>query len=271
LFSFGFSDSEPNAVIEYREDDWSYHWVKTKTASLADILHSSDEVDMNDIRELLSDYESVFGPNAEARLQFDIYEDVDNGLVIALPVGQALKFESSEPGYQWLVSEALPDGYDGHIQFRQLDWGAGERAGQAGAVTPSDPGYFDAVIDDILRDCNKPGVSECVMVPDSREDYYYPGGNKVLKVAFVVSEVGYPEQYDFYSFAVRGRDDIAFRVYGRIHGRQDDLFTCVDDPQLEGCFNSAAAFTNLQNILAVSLSSTSRFYRPVPPMDLRIE
>lgn len=288
LFAHGFSENEPNPVIAYRQDEWDYKWVKTRSMSLAEVLSTSDQIDLDDMRELFYEYQSVFGADAESRMRFDIYEDIDNGLIIALPVGQNLEVNQTSDGYNILESHVPPNGWDGYIQFEQLSWGFVDETpsapvlsdsddgfvvdpGPSGPIWPGDPRYFDAMVADILADCNKPPDQECVMVPDTREEYEYPGDNKVLKVSFVTQETGYPARYDFYSFNVRGRDEVTFQVWGRIHAAENDIFNCVDDPELDGCYNSAAAFANLQTMLAVSLSTTSRFYKPAAPMMLRAE
>ncbi len=289
LFSFGVDASEANAIIEYEYNGWQHRWIKTKTVSLADVLRYSDSIDVNEIRKMLRDYANVFGPNAESKMNFDIYEDAINGLIIALPAGQKLVYESPQPGYNWLVSRAPPNGWDGHLQFEQLDWALpgssvpsipSVNRDEQGLVvtsdfnthvTPKDSGYFDAVIKDVLSECNRPGESVCELVPDSREDYFYPGENKVLKFVVVVRTSDGMIQYDNYSYAVRGRDDVAFRVYGRIHESPNDIYNCTVDNPIPSCRNSATALTNLNNILAVSLSSTSRYYSLEAPTDLRFE
>ena len=118
---------------------------------------------------------------------------------------------------------------------------------------------------------NVRGESSCVLIEGSREDYDYDYGNKVLNFAIEVQEDGYDPQYEHYSVAVRGRDNIAFQTYARFDWASNDIYACTEDPRQEGCTNSATAFTNLQQMLAVSMSTTSRFYRPMPPMNLRVE
>ncbi len=276
LFSFAFAEDEPNVVLEYSQGEWQYRWVKTKTMSLAEILETSDAVDLDAVRDLLDDNQQVFGRDAESRMRFDIYEDLDKGLIIALPVGQPLRFTEVTSDFSVLESyvdlrpDLDPEAWDGAIEFEQQRWGF-QIPGTNDFATPMDSRYFDAVVADILDDCNEPGVSECWMIEDSRQEFSYPGGNKVLNVGVVVAEVDSPIAYEFYTYAVRGQDDIAFEVHGVMYERPNDLFTCVDEDGIPDCVNSKPAFANLQTMLSVMLSTTSRHYRPTAPMNLSLD
>lgn len=281
LFSSGITASDSNPIVNYNLEGRAFEWIKTKTVSLPEVLHYTDTLDLNSIRDLLYEHQSVFGANAENRLQFDVYEDIGNGLVIAVPVGQKLRYEDG-----WLFSNAPREGRNGSIQYQMIDWGIEispparppapivDQSGQftmpdrpSGLVMPGDADYFAATILDVLSDCNEQADTVCDLIEDSKEEYDYPGGNKVLNFAIEVQEGDYAPHYNHYSIAVRGQDNIAFQTYAEILWAPNDIYNCTEDPQLQGCHNSATAFSNLQQILAVSMSSTSRFYRPQPIMD----
>ena len=67
---------------DYREIAYEgFVFVKTKTRTLAEILESSDDPEgLLDVFSMFEDYRVAY-----ETLQFDIYEDLENGLIIAMP------------------------------------------------------------------------------------------------------------------------------------------------------------------------------------------
>jgi hypothetical protein len=251
------SGPQRRTALNFNQNGWRYQYVLTKTRSLADLARTSD--DPGGVRRLLQIYGPVVGTDAETRLRFDIYQEVDRGLIIAVPAGQKLQFGSPQPGYTMRKSNAN-NGAD-YAQFEELrhtddkgrplpdEYGVLEASDGTGTVKASDPRFFNEMVAKLLAECKRPGQSTCTLDPASLRNIDFGNGNKILKVGFRVND----GDYDYYTFAVQGKR--VFRAYAQIFDDGKGLIQCKASPSAAGCAQSNLALTQLSQLAAVHLTT----------------
>ncbi|MEM7225697.1 MAG: serine protease [Pseudomonadota bacterium] len=253
LYSTAPADPVRGSVIAYAETDvmsgenFHYRWYHTKTMALTELARSSS--DPAGLVALFETYGQGINP---AALRFDIYEDLGFGLIIAVPAGQPLIFEEvgDNPGFHWLKSEPA-DPNKGHIQFRQTTWSVSDGSNPDRQINPSEPGFFNQKVAELLAECNQPGESRCRLDPDSLRMLHFANGNKILRVGFGIrwNEGWYA--YDYYSIAVRG--NVAFRAFLRFFDDEaGGPGPCPGEPQ-RVCANPDPL--QLAQMLAVQLTT----------------
>jgi len=269
LWSTGIADPDEFSVLKYREVDttnpdtgesthFDYEWYRTKSLSLRQLAQTS--VDPAGILSLLERYGTAAGGDVDPT--FDVYEDLDQGLIIAIPVGQGLSFEpvADNPGYAWLESRSKLD-WGGHIQFTKTRFGV-TSSSDLESISPGDPRYFTEKVSELLAACNKPGTSECIVDEESLRIVRFANGNEILKVGFFVAWPGGTESYDYYSFAVR--DDVAFRAFASFSYDDVGLMPCAFalDPEDDSCASPELASTQLSQMMAVHLTTFANLSQP---------
>lgn len=250
------------AALTFNQNGWQYHYVLTKTQSLAELASTSD--DPAGLMRLLQVYGPLVGPDAPSRLRFDIYQEVDRDLIIAVPAGQPLQFGSPQPGFWLLTSEPANRSASAQFEERRFSDGRGRpvddeygvmRASDgSGAVRASDPRYFNEQVAEILGECNVPNSSTCSLDPASLRSIDLGGGSKILKFGL---NVNYPgpnpsSDYRYYTYAVMGTR--VFRAYTQLFDRDGGLVRCAR-PGAAGCAASEMAFTQLSQLVAVHLTT----------------
>lgn len=286
LWSTGIVNPDKNSVLTYTEVDtyspgtgdaarFDYEWHRTKTLSLSQLARTA--LDRDGLLSLLRYYggaaagrvdsaafqrsgEQAYRAALEAGIDptFDIYEDLNHGLIIAVPQGQGLSFNPvdgypSDSGYKWLESEPESE-WGGHVQFKQTRSTVSSSTKDA-SFQPGDTGYFTEKISELLADCNTPGESMCAIDPKTLRIIRYENGNEILKVGFFLRfDIGV-SGYDYYSFAVRR--GVAFRAYARFLSDNQDggLIQCVYQLDANSCGNPELALTQLSQMVAVHLTT----------------
>jgi hypothetical protein len=254
------------AALTFNQNGWQYHYVLTKTRSLAELASTSD--DPAGITRLLQVYGPLVGPDAQSRLRFDIYQEVDRGLIIAVPAGQPLQFGSPQPGYFLLTSDAK--GGAASAQFEELrftdpqgrpltgeagEYGVMLASDGSGSVKANDPRYFNEQVAERLGNCNRPGESTCSLAPASLRSIDFGGGNKILKFGLSVDYLGANsvDDYEYYTYAVMGTR--VFRAFAQVFDDDGGLMRCNARPGTAGCTASDLAFAQLSQLIAVHLTT----------------
>lgn len=248
-----------------------YHFVKTKTRSLAELANTSNDPD--GIRKLVRAWESVVGSDVEHRLQFDIFEDMERSLIIAAPVGQVLadgplpdhpdvyglRTESDLPGEEIQFEELVPD----EEGYQEVATGPDDRN-----FFPRDPGYFDAYIYDSVKKCQG-ADAVCTLDVASRHIAQLPNGNKILNFGVYVGKTPPTVPHYFY-YSVAVRDNVAFRARAQIQvfPSAKGLFQCTDPST--PCDDTSVALKQLSQMVAAQLTTFGINERPQPPMDLQV-
>ncbi len=273
-----------DTILRYKErDEWretivyDYEWFKIKTRTLEQMERtSSDPASITHLRDTFpspcrgcvdQDPSDDYGD-----LLFDIYEDIDQRIVIATPADQGLNYEqvSGYPGFYWLESRDQMN--DGHTQYKQTRWPVSWSEDPSVQIHPADEGFFNEQIAELLADCNKPRESSCWLDPDTLRIVTFDNGNKILKAGFGIQSYGEGAlpAYDYYNFAVRPSGDdcygeeacesvvegrgVAFRTYLRFHGMGEvGPKLCGSGEDARICANPTRS--QLAQMIAVSLTT----------------
>lgn len=266
LWSSAHPDADNQTIWSYSEvDGWdktliyNYNWYKIKTRTLSELMYTSANPEalervLNVYRKSCRNCGTAASANSASSLalsdliEFDIYEELDYGLIIATPVGQGLSYKDMEgnPGYHSL--ESKDPNQDGFTQYKQTKRPVTSSSNPACQVYPADTDYFSQRISELLAACNTPGESTCSVDPRTlRLVEFSDTGNKILKVGLNISytDPNRTTDYDYYSLAVRvdpsdvgrGCDDnrsrksVVFQAYLRIHSSVNSGGnSSVDDP-----------------------------------------
>ncbi len=208
---FGFSapaaSNTKDSYIEFSDRGVKYQWVKTKTRSFDELYQTADPALGLDtlLDNILPEVETY----AEHSLTFDIYEEMNHGLIIAVPEGQALKLDQDE--YYWaLVAEgedsdtliAVP----ATLTVDHALEGSTYQDSNGREVHPSDDGYFAAYVAHLKQMWAKTGRT---MTLDSGlwNDIRYENGNKILRLGYTLES---PDSdyigYYYESLLVKGEE-----------------------------------------------------------------
>ena len=237
--------------------DGAYNFVKTKTRSLAAIMNTADWSIAEGIEQLLFRFEPAIGPDAAFELHFDIFEDVERGLIIAVPEGQPLVDGPlpENPDVHQLRTEAEGPG-DGYIQFREISSDAEgyievAESDDGTYYFPEEDGYLLAFVEQALRECAGWGDA-CELDEDSIYAIDLGGGAKVLSFGiWAEPQDDAVPYYEYSSVAVRG--NAAFTAWAQVHMWEGDegLFQCVDG----SCSDRTLALTHLAQLVTAHLTT----------------
>jgi hypothetical protein len=233
-----------------------YHFIKTKTRSLASLASTSDDPD--GILQLVRYFGNALRPDVEQSLSFDIFEDLERSLIIAVPVGQGL-IDGPVPEYPdtyLLRSEAATPGDE--IQFEELvpDAQGYQRVatGSDGKVYfPEERGYFNAYIYQTVKDCQA-GGDQCQYISDTTRMVRFDNGNKVLSFGIFVEPP--PDTYPYFNYySVAVRQNVAFeaRAQIQIFPKEEGLFQCKS--ARVPCKDSSKVLTQLSQLVAAELTT----------------
>jgi hypothetical protein len=252
-FSAGIAEADARTIIEFEQYGRKYRFVLTKTRSLAELARTADDPD--GVRALLGTFGPALGGNLEERLRFDIYEDEERGLIIAVPEGQSLRLEPDpeDPDFRFLVSEAAPPA-GGSLDFQE-DTTAAVLTWDSTAISANDARYLSEVVSVILEDCG-----DCELDTSSLRMIDFGNGNKILKLGIDAwaEDSDEPEAYLYYSYAVRG--DAWFEAQATIDARQPGLIRCVAESG--SCANSPVALAQLAQLVAAHLTTFANLEGP---------
>ncbi|MFK8019924.1 MAG: serine protease [Pseudomonadales bacterium] len=250
-FATGITESSNSSVISYSELGTSYEWVHTKTQSLYELGYSAD--DAEGVEQLLVDFSAAAGLSDATQLSFDIYEELNLGLVIAVPAGQGLTLPADQQG---LVSDAKNVGgsYTG-ILFQHANWTVRNAYDQE--VHPSDDNYFQDFIAELLINCHKPGETYCQLDEPTVRMISFGAGNKILKLGMTTYSVATQAalSYSYYSFAVRNGVPFGAQAQLDISNSPTGLFYCFNTPDSPVCTSTSLPKLQLSQMIAVHLTS----------------
>jgi len=248
-----------------------YHFVKTKTRSLADLANTSD--DPEGIRKLLRAWESVVGPDVEHRLHFDIFEDMERSLIIAAPAGQVLAdgplpehpdvygllTESDLPGEEIQFEELVPDEQGYQIVATGPD---GEN------YFPREQGYFDAYVYETVNNCQGEG-RKCIFDEQSYRVALLPNRNKVLNFGVYVAKT-LPNISTYFYYSVAVQNNLAFRARAQLQvfPSHNGLFQCADPNKY--CEDTTVALKQLSQMVAAQLTTFGN-QRPQASINFQVE
>lgn len=254
-FSTGIATADASSEIAFATNGQHYRFEKTKTQSLAALAASSS--DPNGVRQLLEFYGATVGNQAVQAMQFDVYEDVDLGLIISVPVGQTPRYEEPQPGYSWFIAEVGSGpsaGYDGHVQFHVYNRQALLRL-KSPVLLPSDPRYFDELAASLLEQCGEEGKKRCSIDLPTRRRVDLGGGNVIMKIGLrTEASADQAAHYDYYAFAARG-DDV-FRANARFHwSGNGGLIECTARPDSADCADRSKPSRHLAQLVATHMTS----------------
>ncbi|MEM7359418.1 MAG: serine protease [Pseudomonadota bacterium] len=255
-FSSGIDEVTEATVVNYEQDGVQHSWVLTKTQSLQELAATAD--DAEGVDQLLNLFAASAGVTAAEQLVFDIYQEQTEGLIIAVPSGQVMKYENiespeSDDEDYWLTSspEQMSGGFTG-IRFAYADFDVHNDLKEI--ISPEAEDYFQHLITELLLDCVNPGQTYCQLQPDMMRLIDFGGGNKVLRLG--IANFDYqnnPTYFDYYSFAVKNNKP--FGAQARISPEGDTgLFQCIGNTQ-QNCQNTATARVQLSQLISAQLTS----------------
>ncbi|MEO7243431.1 MAG: serine protease [Variovorax sp.] len=248
------------ATLQFSQNGWDYSYVRTKTRSLAELARTAD--DPAGVMHLVRRFEPVVGPDAATRMMFDIYQEVNRGLIIALPAGQQLEFytkgrypnlkaeapnwgtsEFEEPRLTTESGRPLPDEYE-----------VFEASDGSGAVKASEPRFLQETVAELIAVGNVPGEWTATLDPGSLRIIDFGNGNKILKIGLSKHQISSPfDVYEYHTFAVRGKR--VFHATTTIYSADDGLLTCATKRTALGCTHSPMAFGQLAQLVATHLTT----------------
>lgn len=254
LFTTGTVEAEANAVVAYEVDGQYYEWVKTKTASLYELGQTADDAD--GVYQLVTVFGNVAGVSAYEQLVFDVYEELNLGLVITVPKDQPLEYTVMDDDY-WLVSinSTATSRFSG-TRFDHDGWDINDAYNRI--VDPADPAYFQNSVAELLIDCHTPLVTYCQLDQQSLRIVDFGGGNKILKLGMTRYDYKTRQalSYDYYSFAVR--NNIPFGAQSTITSDASaGLIQCMTSTTNQRCENTAPARRELAQLIAAHLTTFS--------------
>jgi S1-C subfamily serine protease len=255
LFAFGIDEADDRDVIEYQEEDRKFSWTLTKTQSINELLASAD--DAEGVGQLSELFAGSSDADAAAKMVFDIYEEQNQGLIIAVPEGQGLRYADDGSDELWLMSGAgaTSSGSSG-MRFAYSDWQVEDEFG--GVIEPNKPDYFKHLITSLIIECHNPGKSFCYFDEATIRIIDFGQGNKILRIGVITDyyDSNIQPHYDYYSFAVRG--NTPFGAQGQIPvQRGSDLYQCLVQDDENACETATVVTDKLAQLFAVHLTTFS--------------
>ena len=268
LWSTGIVDPDESSVLKYSQIDtfspdgsestyFDYEWHRTKSLTLRQLARTS--VDPDGLLSLLDTYGAAAGIDVDPT--FEVYEDLKQGLIIAIPSGQGMEFGPvpNNPGYNLHESKSKHE-MGGDIQFNRTTF-AVTSSSDLRSISPGDPRFFSEKVSELLAECNEPGLSECSVDPKVLRVVRFDNGNAILKVGFFVRWPDGSRSYDYYSFAIR--DNVAFRAFVQLFAvGETGLIPCANNPTETTCANPELALSQLLQMLSVHLTTFANLGQP---------
>ncbi|MGB5290097.1 MAG: serine protease [Lysobacterales bacterium] len=256
---FGYSSPSskrtPDIVIEYSDPDNSYSWVKTKTRTFEDLLDSSDPSEGLDnlVSEIFPDLKSQEArdtvESAMLSLKFDIYEEREHGLIVAVPAGVSLDVTEyiggDAKGYHFLSVGNRYGGTGFHINYGEPNLGdISDANGQT--VLPSEDRYLEQVLHDWMYDlCVVRGYS-CYFDKQSAKVVDFGENRKLLRFSYYTKNTMINTvEYNSISVLVSGDRVLQVENQTDYSGPPDP--DCLDDDYIESAVRQCMQTTTTQN------------------------
>lgn len=250
LFSTGIlaDDLELSYSRQDSDNDRQFNFVRTKTRRLDTIVDTAEAGKAAGMQMLLLRYLNILGAERTAGIAFDIYEDTNSNLTLAVPEGQDLSIGWNEAlGYRQILSQAEY----GYIEYYEATSAIDDNGDE---YRPGDEGFLAAFAQEQLRFCVE-AAHECRF--DQRTGAMDVFENDSRAYTFGIWREEEPDEEDFtryrtyryYSVALK--QDFAFVSYADIETVSDDdsLFECQ-----KNCA-SAEAGTDFAQLAAVQLTT----------------
>ena len=256
-FSTGINETNEQTVVEFEEAGQQYAFILTKIQSMSELAATAD--DAEGVDQLLTVFAPPANQTAAEALSFDIYEEQELGLIIAIPTGQGLRFGDDGEGDEWLLSENgdTTNGFTGirfaHSSFSDVTDDLGN------VVEPSSVEYFQHLVNSIIIDCNDPDFTYCYLDSKSMRTIDFGGGTKILRMGVTTYDYSNnAESYDYYSIAVK--DNSPFGAQARIQAAGNTkagLFPCLISDVPVTCNDTPVARGQLSQLIGAHLTSFS--------------
>ena len=200
-YGIGFSGEmatlpENSTVVMQPDTGAPYEFVYIKTRSMADLLMTADPAD--GLREVLDAVLPDIETDAEMALAFDIYQELDLGLIVAVPRGSSLQYQQEG---DFLMLEESDDSAVFLIKH--------ERAPQfAGAQQLSHEDLVELAMDTV-NGCDRNGGEyvSCVVDESLVRTLDYGADGKVVRFGYTETDLRTGEQTYYYdSIVIRGED-----------------------------------------------------------------
>ncbi|MEO1079496.1 MAG: serine protease [Pseudomonadota bacterium] len=250
LFSTGIvaDDLELSYSRQGSDGDRQFNFVRTKTRRLDTIVDTAEAGRAAGMQMLLLRYLNILGVGLTSSIAFDIYEDTNSNLSLAVPQGQALSISwNEELGYQQIISQAEY----GYIEYYETTSAIDD---EGTVYRPGDDGFLPAFAQEQMRYCAE-AAHECRF--DQRTGAMDVFENESRTYTFGIWREEEPDEedptryrtYRYYSIALK--QDFAFVSYADIEtvSGDDSLFEC------QGNCASAEASTDFAQLAAVQLTT----------------
>ena len=223
------SNPENFIVIEEPENGKGVVWIKTKSKSFDDLLFTSSEPET-----LFLLYDSLTPDvisSAEEQLAFDIYEEENLGLLIAIPQGIPIEASSDRQGL-WSLSAIDPSSPQAYMMVTYYDHSKVEDPNPLDS--PKHPDYIEYIIESKMSECAELQV-ECELSELDTAYTQNPDGSEIYRFAFTRNDLQSGMTfYEYYSIAVR--DDTALIMNATLnHSSNSAFIACRTLNTLEAC------------------------------------
>ena len=244
--------------IEYTDPDASYRWIKRKSRSFEQLLNSADASEGLD--ELLDDIypeleEQAGWETVEAamlNLRFDIYEETDHGLIIAVPAGSSLDVEQYDDDYHFLYV-----GSDKEDAGFTVDFGSHKILSVSDAegitVLPSEGRYFAEALDEWMHIYCEDAQIPCYYDDASGTVVDFGNTRKLLRYAYHTKDSEL-ESENYYSINMLVNGEKVMQVVSRTEFSESSAVQqCLNAQSAQSC--GKPYWDQVSFLLAARLSS----------------
>ncbi|GAA0859868.1 serine protease [Aliiglaciecola litoralis] len=240
--------SAPQNYIEYEDEDNQYRWIKTKTRTFEQLRQTSDPAD--GLEELWATILPDIETSAEKNLAFDIYEEEELGIVIAIPAGNKLQYIEEDGDWTLAATDSTKD--QAFITIRHGAYFYEDANGNR--ISASHDEFFDYAIGDDLN-CEAPVT--CELEEEHFRVVDYGSGNIVFRVGYVFEDSSDDtSMYVYKNRIVKGDDVLIVETVINLD-KDSTVVKCFEAPSPENCgktfwepasFMLAAAMTRFANL-----------------------
>lgn len=226
-FGIGFSGKisagpgNSNVTMQSGGNSYQFEYIKTRT--LKEILRTADPTEGLD--ELFQMFVPEIETDAEARLAFDIYQELDLGLIVAVPSGRTLIYD---PENDLLFLEGSSDQAAFAIKHdRNTDYSSG--------MYMSHDDLYDLSKDSAFSSCTGENGQSFVCDLETVRTFDYGGEGKLVRFGYTEENLLTGEKfYNYDSLVSRGAD--LFYITAVIDDTQEgSVGLCLQQPSESAC------------------------------------